>query len=131
MPQTVLNTPEDNFKKKKISYVGRPRNEIAESGFQTIMLRLEKNRKQTSIADLVREMEELCGVDNTYSVVHLKRKIKEYFGKSILFTEEEGKPSVLTFRDNISPILHNFYNRAGKENKKKKRNLSYQLQHSL
>lgn len=61
-------------------------------------------------------MEELCGVDNTYSVVHLKRKIKEYFGKSILFTEEGGKPSVLTFRDNISPILHKFYNRAGKEN---------------
>lgn len=43
-------------------------------------------------------MDELCGVDNTYSVVHLKRKIKEYFGNSILFTEEEeeGKPSVLT-----------------------------------
>lgn len=64
------------------------------------MLRLEKNKRQTSIADLVREMEELCCVDNTYSVVHLKRKIKEYFGKSILLTEEEGKPSVLTFRDN-------------------------------
>lgn len=42
MPQTVLNAPEDNFKKKKISYVGRPRNDIAESGFQTIILRLEK-----------------------------------------------------------------------------------------
>lgn len=44
-------------------------------------------------------MEELCGVDNTNSVVHLKRKIKEYFGNLILFTEEEeeeGKPSVLT-----------------------------------
>lgn len=66
-------------------------------------------------------MEELCGVDNTYSVVHLKRKIKEYFGKSILFTEEEGKPSVLTFRDNISPILHNFYNRAGKEIKEEEK----------
>lgn len=65
-------------------------------------------------------MEELCGVDNTYSVVHLKRKIKEYFGKSILFTEE-GKPSVLTFRNNISPILHNFYNRAGKENKEEEK----------
>lgn len=89
------------LKRKKISYVGIPRNDIAESGFQTIMLRLEKNKRQTSIADLVREMhmEELCCVDNTYSVVHLKRKIKEYFGKSILFTEE-GKPSVLTFRDN-------------------------------
>lgn len=83
-----------------MSYVGIPRNDIAESGFQTIMLRLEKNERQTSIADLVREMEELCYVDNTYSVVHLKRKIKEYFGKSILLTEKEGKPSVLTFRDN-------------------------------
>lgn len=51
MPQTVLNSPEDNFKKRKISYAGIPRNYIAESGFQTIMLRLKKNRKQTSIAD--------------------------------------------------------------------------------
>lgn len=50
MPQTVLNSPEDNFKKRKISYAGIPRNDIAESGFQT-MLRLKKNRKQTSIAD--------------------------------------------------------------------------------
>lgn len=43
MPQTVFNTPEYNL--KKISYVGRPRNDIAESGFQTIMLRLEKKKK--------------------------------------------------------------------------------------
>ncbi|VDH88747.1 Hypothetical predicted protein [Mytilus galloprovincialis] len=121
MPQTIAKTPEDNLKKRKISYAGRPKNDIAENGFQAIMLRIEKNQKQISIAELVREMEQLCGLDNTYSVVHMKKKIQDYFGKSIMFTEEEGKPSVLTFRDNISPILHNFYNRIGKENKEEEK----------
>ncbi|VDI53449.1 Hypothetical predicted protein [Mytilus galloprovincialis] len=125
MPQTIAKTPEDNLKKRKISYAGRPKNDIAENGFQAIMLRIEKNQKQISIAELVREMEQLCGLDNTYSVVHMKKKIQDYFGKSIMFTEEEGKPSVLTFRDNISPILHNFYNRIGKENKEEEKKIYY------
>ncbi|VDI55512.1 Hypothetical predicted protein [Mytilus galloprovincialis] len=79
MPQTIAKTPEDNLKKRKISYAGRPKNDIAESGFQAIMLRIEKNQKQISIADIVREMEKLCGLDNTYSVVHMKKKIQDYF----------------------------------------------------
>ncbi|CAG2210631.1 unnamed protein product [Mytilus edulis] len=54
MPQTIAKTPEDNLKKRKISYAGRPKNDIAENGFQAIMLRIEKNQKQISIAELVR-----------------------------------------------------------------------------
>ncbi|CAG2218591.1 unnamed protein product [Mytilus edulis] len=121
MPQTIATTPEDNLKKRKTSYAGRPKNDTAENGFQEIMLKIEKNRKQISIADVVREMEKICGVENTYSIVHMKKKILDYFGKSVLFTEEEGKPSILTFRDNISSILHTFYNRRGKENKEEEK----------
>ncbi|CAG2196498.1 unnamed protein product [Mytilus edulis] len=81
--QANAKTPEDNLKKRKISYAGRPKNDIAESGFQAIMLRIEKNQKQISIADIVREMEKLCGLDNTYSVVHMKKKIQNYFAQLI------------------------------------------------
>ncbi|CAC5419298.1 unnamed protein product [Mytilus coruscus] len=51
----------------------------------------------------------------------MKKKILDYFGKSVLFTEEEGKPSILTFQDNISSILHTFYNCRGKENKEEEK----------
>lgn len=42
-------------------------------------------------------MKELCGEESIYLVVYLKRKIKEYFGKLIMFIEKEGKLSVLMF----------------------------------
>lgn len=53
-------------------------------------------------------MKELCGEESTYSVVHLKRKLKEYFGKSIMFTEKEGKPSVLTFSETFGRYCTTF-----------------------
>ncbi|CAC5377771.1 unnamed protein product [Mytilus coruscus] len=121
MPQTIATTPEDNLKKRKTSYSGRPKNDTEEHGFQAIMLKIEKDQKQISIANLVREMEKIFGVENTYSVVLMKKKILDYFGKSVLFTEEEGKPNILTFRDNISSILHTFCNRRGKENKEEEK----------
>lgn len=78
--------------------------------------------------DLVRETEKLCGVDNAYSVIHMKKKVQEYFGDSIVLTEQDGKPSVLTFRDNVSSILHDFLEKV---TEKRKKELPYQLQHSL
>lgn len=117
MPQTITAVSEDNLKRRKTSFTGRPKNYAAENCFGTIMSRLEKERSQISIADLTREMEKICGAENAYSVVHMKKKIREYFGNSVVLTEEEGKPTVLTFRDNVSSILHDFYNRVGKENK--------------
>lgn len=53
-------------------------------------------------------MKELCGEDKTYSVVHLKRKIKEYVGKSIMLTEKEGKPSVPTFSETFGRYCTTF-----------------------
>ena len=114
IPQTVATTPEDNLKRRTLSFTGRPKNDTAENCFHTIMARIEKGRIQISIVDLVREMEKLCGVDNTYSVIHMKKKVQEYFGDSIVLTEQDRKPSVLTFRDNVSSILHDFYTRVGK-----------------
>ena len=75
------------------------------------MAGIEKGRIQISIVDLVREMEKVCGVDNTYSVIHMKKKVQEYFSDSIVLTEQDRK---LTFRDNVSSILHDFNTRVGK-----------------
>lgn len=117
-PQTITSTPESNLKRRKMTPVaGRPKNEKAEAIFLEMMTKIEKNRKQIPIKDLVREMEHLCGVEDAYSIVHMKRKIREYFGNAIVFTEEDGKPSVLTFNSNMSSILHDFYQRTGKDNK--------------
>ena len=92
------------------------------------MARIEKGRIQISIVDLVRETEKLCGVDNAYSVIHMKKKVQEYFGDSIVLTEQDGKPSVLTFRDNVSSILHDFYTRVGKcDREEEKRSTAAQL----
>ena len=68
-------------------------------------------------------MEKLCGFDNAYSVIHLKKKVQEYFGDSIVLTEQDGKPSVLTFRDNVSSILHDFYTRVGKGDREEEKRI--------
>lgn len=72
------------------------------------MARIEKGRIQISIVDLVRETEKLCGVDNAYSVIHMKKKVQEYFGDSIVLTEQDGKPSVLHFVTMFLPYCMTF-----------------------
>lgn len=103
MPQTFLTHHKKILKREK--YFTQVDQQMTQ---QKADSRQEKNRKQTSIADLVCEMKELCGEDSTYSVVHLKRKIKEYVGKSIMYTEKEGKPSVLTFSETFGRYCTTF-----------------------
>ena len=47
-----------------------------------------------------------------FSVKHMKRRLNDYFGDRIFITQLNGKPDVVTFRDNASTILFEFYKRT-------------------
>lgn len=42
---------------------------------------------------------------------HMKRRLQEYYGDKIIFTEINGPPNIVTGRETASKILQNFYNR--------------------
>ncbi|XP_060587354.1 uncharacterized protein LOC132742871 [Ruditapes philippinarum] len=88
---------------------GRPTNVLADYAFSEVIKYFESNaNKQMSLSDLVNEMEKLCGTD-AYSSVYMKKKLLEHFGDSIMISELNGKPSVVTFKSNAHGILHSFY----------------------
>ena len=39
----------------------------------------------------------------------MQQKLKEHFGDSIIETEINGKPNVVTFRNKAKAVLHDFY----------------------
>ncbi|CAC5372533.1 unnamed protein product [Mytilus coruscus] len=54
-------------------------------------------------------MSEHCGIDDAYGVQHMKNKLKEHFGDEIIISEINGKQNVVTFRNTVRSILHEFY----------------------
>ena len=80
------------------------------------MKKIEDEHTQKSIPELVQEMQTLCGLEHAYSVVHMKKKVLAHFGDAVVLTEEEGQACVLTFRNRMSTLLQNFYNRKTRLN---------------
>ncbi|CAC5425516.1 unnamed protein product [Mytilus coruscus] len=68
-------------------------------------------------------MSEHCGIDVAYGVQHMRNKLQEHFGDKIIISEINGKQNVVTFRNTVRSILHEFYeqtntNRSIDEEKK-------------
>ena len=82
----------------------------------------ENDDEQMTISQLVEKMRTLCG-DEAYSPFYMKCKLKEHYGSSIVVTEINGKQNVVTFQQNATTILHNFYKESttqkSEEEKKK------------
>lgn len=86
---------------------GRPSK--AYENFLEVTRYLEGNDdEQVTISKLIERMQTLCG-DEAYSPFYMKCKLKEHYGSSIVITEINGKPNVVTFQQNASTILHSFY----------------------
>lgn len=58
-------------------------------------------------------MEEFLGDSGSaaYSSTHMKARLQEHFGNQIMITDINGKPNVVTFRSNVTTIVHEFHTR--------------------
>ena len=83
---------------------------VEEAFLETVEYFEDNERCQMTVSDLVDKMSEICG-EEAYSVIHMKRKIIEHFGDSIIISELNGKHNVVTFKDSADAILHDFYRR--------------------
>lgn len=90
---------------------GRSLNATQVSAFLEVAQYLQDNDdEQITVIDLIEKMKERCGT-LAYSAVHMKNKLENHFGDSIIITEINGKQNVVTFRTNASAILQAFYER--------------------
>ncbi|WAR17805.1 hypothetical protein MAR_032399 [Mya arenaria] len=117
MPATYL---QDSSAEKR--FRGRPVSLNTQSAFHSVIKYLEDNdNEQITMTDLAAKMKETCG-DEAFGTVHLKQKLREYFGDSIIITDLSGKRNVVTLRHTASSILHDFYKQQdnnGSEEKKR------------
>ncbi|CAG2227749.1 unnamed protein product [Mytilus edulis] len=107
--RTGKNVPQLFSPKSDKSQIKRGRPNTNDQHFLKVLDFLEDNDdEQLTIKDLVDRMKALCG-DEAYSQPYMKQKVQEHYGSSILITELNGKPNVVTFRQTASTIIHNFY----------------------
>ena len=111
MKQIPANhVPEDCLSKK--AKVGRPLEKVRADAFLEVARYLEENDdEQITVHDLISRMDEiLAGTGHrSYSYPYMKQRLEEHFGDKIIETEIHGKPSVVTFRNKASEVLHEFY----------------------
>ena len=75
--------------------------------FRNYVSNLEENdERQYSIEELMSIMGRIESKDFSYSKKHLKRKLKEHFGDSIVVTDIPGKNGVVCFSHCMKNILN-------------------------
>ena len=85
---------------------------------------LENNEDEvTTISLLKKKMKE--GLDlneEPYSRTYLKQKLKEHYGEDVIFTEIQGKSTMITLQNKLSRIIDSFYDtkRSSPEEEKRK-----------
>ena len=107
----LFASDEPDHKKRKI---GRPQDEEKNDAFLKVAKFLQDNvDKQITVLDLVEKMEEFLGDSGSaaYSRTHMKARLQEHFGNQIMITDTNGKPNFVTFRSNVTTILHEFHTR--------------------
>ncbi|CAC5372627.1 unnamed protein product [Mytilus coruscus] len=108
--------------KKAKTQAGR-KSSLSESFLFAAKYLQQNEDEQITVTDLVKKMSEHCGIDDAYGVQHMKNKLQEHFGDKIIISEINGKQNVVTFRNTVRSILHEFYeqintNRSIDEEKK-------------
>ncbi len=98
---------------------GKQKNEEKYEAFCTVMSYFEQNDDEqitvTDLSDKMKSVLDEAGIDDEpYSVKYMWMKIREHFSDKVMITEINGKPNVVTLRDNAANILHNFYNKTRK-----------------
>ncbi|CAC5372581.1 unnamed protein product [Mytilus coruscus] len=108
--------------KKAKTQAGR-KSSLSESFLFAAKYLQQNEDEQITVTDLVKKMSEHCGINDAYGVQHMKNKLQEHFGDKIIISEINGKQNVVTFRNTVRSILHEFYeqtntNRSIDEEKK-------------
>ena len=91
--------------------IGRRIDTAKEDAFLTVTKYLEDNNdEQITIRDLLNKTRDMCEHDvNVNSEQHMKRKLADHFGSSIVIDSINGKADVVSFRSTASTILREFY----------------------
>ena len=96
---------------KKVK-VGHPQEkQRADAFLEAVRFFEENDDEQITIYDLIQCMERNLADSelSAYSNPHMQQKL-EHFGDKIILTEINGKPNVVTFRNKVKNVLHDFYN---------------------
>ncbi len=115
IPQQYNSGPDQVKKKVKLSST-RSKDDLRNECFNRVIEYFEENDdEQTTISDLVRKMSEFtkeCECDmGEYSVIWMKKRIKDHFGERVLITTVDGKPDVITLLSKASTILSDFHDK--------------------
>ena len=51
------------------------------------------------------KMVELAGDDEVYSIKHMAKKLEKHYGKDIVVSKQDGKPSIVCFRNVVDYII--------------------------
>ena len=97
---------------------GRRVDKDAETYFEEVCLYLENCAEVLSLQELYEKMKELAdnAVDQIYSAKWMKTKLKKKYGDHIFFSEVNGKPNVICFKDMASYIINEKWYENKKEN---------------
>lgn len=105
IPQCFQDTEDTAFKKSPY----RPGNEKQVSAFDKIIDFIETSvGDSVTINQLVNMMTDICG-DKAYSCKHMKKRITDHFGDSILISTLDGKSDIVTLKQTAASIVHKFH----------------------
>ena len=92
---------------------GRNKDSVKSAAFQQVAEYLESHDdEQTTVNNLIDKMTEYLPPDETaYGFTYMKSCLQNHFGDTIVITEVNGKPNVVTFRHKASSIINDFYSR--------------------
>ena len=97
----------------KRAKLGRAKDKERTDAFLEVASFLEENDdEQITIHDLIGRMEDnlVDSEHGAYSYPHMQQLLQKYFGDTIIETEINGKPNVVTFRNKARAVLHDFHN---------------------
>lgn len=115
----------DETPRKKAKLGGRPENPNSIAAFIHVVDFVETmDYDNVTLYDLQKimmgKLEELKVAEplsDVFSIKHIKRKLKQHFGKDkIIFSESAGKPDVVTLKRTASTILRDFNSQPRNEN---------------
>lgn len=89
------------------SVQGRKGDAVKSAGFDKLCQELEEDCDdcQYTLAQLILKMKQYDPTHETYSEKHLKRKLKDKYGEGVVFTEIQGRSSVVCFTGVAHKIL--------------------------
>ena len=108
-PTAVSYTHLDVYKRQKQE---RPINEEQQDAFLKTCTYLESNdEEQLLVVDLISKMEEYLKESDckAYDRRHMKRKLEEHYGESVIISGKSGKGDIVTLKETADQILRSYH----------------------